>query len=407
MDLSWKSIPGFRTLLQAVPFLGYSGYVKILMVSMSYPDFAGSYRGIFIQKLCRELIRQGHHVLVVTPRIFRRSLACENDGGIRVYRFRFPSGDRPLGQTSGIPVTTMVWFMMSGLMKTFSVIMKERPDIIHGNWIVPTGLIAALCGFITRIPVINTARGMDVRISDSGFIRLLFNLAVRLSRRIVVVSSAMKTRRGLEHAEVISSGVDDVFFTITPDRGSATIISTRSLEPVYDIETLLKSLPEVRAQYPSVRCILAGTGSQEIHLKTLARQLGIEDAVMFTGVVPQEEIIRLMQQSHVFVSTCADDGTSVALLEAVAAGLVPVVADIPTNRAWVVHAYDGYLFSPGNAHSLALSLTEALGGKIDGNLLRMKRANLAERIAWPAIAGHYVSIYRYVVSLRGRRPCSA
>lgn len=272
--------------------------------------------------------------------------------------------------------------------------MRKKPDIIHGNWIVPTGLIAALAGFMTHTPVINTARGMDVRISEKGLVRFLFNLAIRLSNRLVVVSPAMKIRKGLEQAEVISSGVDDVFFTLIPERQLPTIISTRSLEPVYDIETLLRSLPTVIATYPNVKCILAGTGSQANDLKHLVRQLGIDKTVDFIGAVPQEEIIRLMQRSHIFVSTCADDGTSVAMLEAIASGLVPIAADIPTNHPWILSDHDGFLFKPGDVDDLAHRLIQALSGEIDNTVLELKRMNLKGEIATSALASKYESQYR-------------
>ena len=374
------------------------------MVSMSYPDFPGSYRGIFIQKLCRELTRQGHRVIVVTPRIYSRSPLYENDEGIEIHRFRFPSGDKPLGQSSGLPILPMIWFMISGLWQTLSLSLRERPDIIHGNWIVPTGLIAALAGFILRIPVVNTARGMDIRISDSGPIRLLFNLAIRLSQRLVLVSPAMRSRPGLEQAEVIPSGVDDIFFSLTRDHDSPTIISTRSLEPIYDLETLLKSLPEVRAKFPEARCILAGTGSQAAYLKDLARQLGIEQSVDFVGSVPQQEIIRLLQISRIFVSSCIDDGTSVALLEAMAAGLIPVVTDIEANRPWVKNGEDGFLFPCGDSHFLAEHILQAISGHIAFTALEDKRALLKRDMAWSQIAAQYVKVYEFIRSQKIKVP---
>ena len=191
----------------------------------------------------------------------------EQEQGIEVHRFRFPSGNKPLNQTETIPVFAMGVYMLSGLSRVLRLILKEKPDVIHGHWIVPAGLIAALAGFLTRTPVINTARGMDVRVSEKGLVRLLFDLAVKLSQHVTVVSEAMRSRPSLSAAEVISSGVDEAFFRIAPDRSSKTILHTRALEKVYDVEALIRAVPLVLRQEPQARFVIVGTGSHEQGLK--------------------------------------------------------------------------------------------------------------------------------------------
>ncbi|HQB53782.1 MAG TPA: glycosyltransferase, partial [Bacteroidales bacterium] len=233
--------------------------MKVLMVTTSYPDYEGSNRGIFIRRLCRELVNQGVEVVVLTPRIFSQSPLFEEEQGIRVYRFRFPSRNKPLNQIESVPVFAMFIYMLSGLFTALRLVMKEKPDVIHGNWIVPTGLIASLAGFLARTPVVNTARGMDVRVSEKGVLRFLFYVAVKLSDCVTVVSEAMRNRPCLSSAEVITSGVNEAFFRIAPDRCSLTILHTRSLEKIYDVETLIRAVPLVLEQLPEARFVIAGT----------------------------------------------------------------------------------------------------------------------------------------------------
>ncbi len=338
--------------------------MKVLMVTTSYPDYEGSNRGIFIRRLCRELVNQGVEVVVLTPRIFSQSPLFEEEQGIRVYRFRFPSGNRPLNQIESVPVFAMFIYMASGLVTALRLIMKEKPDVIHGNWIVPAGLIAALAGFLTQTPVINTARGMDVRMSEKGPVRLLFDLAVRLSQHVTVVSEAMRSRPSLSAAEVISSGVDEAFFRIAPNRSSKTVLHTRALEKVYDVETLIRAVPLVIRQKPEAHFVIAGTGSHEQGLKGMAHDLGVAPNVDFMGAVSHETIAKLIEQASVYVSSATADGTSIALMEAMAAGLLPVVSDIEANRLLVDHGRDGYLFSPGDEKDLSQKLLDALSAGI-------------------------------------------
>ena len=65
-----------------------------------------------------------------------------------------------------------------------------------------------------------------------------------------------------------------------------------------------------------------------------------------------DQIPALMKQASVYVSSAVADGTSPALLEAIAARLTPVVTDIDANRPLVREGEDGFLFNPRDAKIL-------------------------------------------------------
>lgn len=380
-------------LLQPVEYW-YRGLVmKVLMVTTSYPDYEGSNRGIFIRRLCRELAGQGVEVVVLTPRVFGQSPLFEEETGIKVYRFRYPSGSTPLNQLEKIPVVSMSIYMLSGFLKAVSLIIREKPDVIHGNWIVPTGLIASLAGTFTGKPVINTARGMDVRVSEKGPVKLLFDLAARLSDRLTIVSEAMRSRTALKDAELITSGVNDMFFRVSPGYKGRTAVYTRSLEKVYDAETLIRAVPHVLEKIPDARFLIAGTGSLENEIRKTADELSVSGHVDFLGAVPHHTVAEIMKDASVFVSTATADGTSISLLEAIAAKMIPVATDIEANRALISHGQDGYLFRAGDEKDLARKIIAAFSGSIPLGILDKKSIDFNEMICWNAIAKKFIKNY--------------
>jgi L-malate glycosyltransferase len=360
--------------------------VKILMVTNGYPDYPGSYRGIFIKKLCLALKNEGLDILVVCPRVFKKSPYLEIDEGIQVHRFWYPSGEKPLGQSGKVPVFAMIIYMLTGLFTSLRLIIKEKPDIIHGNWIVPTGLIAAVAGKLTGRPVVNSAHGMDVRISNNFPVTYLFKMAAYLSDKLTIVGEYMKGNKPLKNAEIIACGVDEGFFEVKADVKSKTVISTRSLEPIYDVETLIKAVPFVLAKDPEAKFIIIGDGTLKEHLQNLSADLGVSDSVTFTGRIDNSEIPAYMNKAKVYVSTSLADGTSVSLLEALAAGLSPVVSDIDANRPFV---NETCLFDKQDFKDLSNAITRALGGSgtIDAN------RTFNENVSWPAIAQKYIHLY--------------
>ncbi len=363
------------------------------MISNGYPDFPESYRGIFIKKLCLALKAQGIDTIVLTPQVFRQSPRFELDDDIPVYRFRYPSDDKPLNQTNKVPIIAMSIYMLTGLCKALTLVIKERPDIIHGHWIVPTGLIAGIVGKITRTPVINTARGMDTRIGQKGPIGLLFRLATNLSDRLVIVSRQMQSIASLRNAEIIPSGSADIFSSIEPGNRPPIILYARSMEKIYDPATFIRSIPHVLKKHPDARFLMVGDGSMLEILRALVNKLNVSDFIEIRGRVSNEEVAQIMAKSKIFISTATEDGTSIALLEAISAGLIPVVTDIEANHPWINHGSDGYLFPPGNDLELANRIIDALNNRITISTLEKKRTQVSCDTSWTTIAQRYVDLY--------------
>jgi len=68
------------------------------------------------------------------------------------------------------------------------------------------------------------------------------------------------------------------------------ILSVGRLETLKRVDLLLKAMKHVEK---SVKCVIAGTGGMESYLKSLSKELGIEDRVKFIGFVEEEELLKL------------------------------------------------------------------------------------------------------------------
>ena len=104
-----------------------------------------------------------------------------------------------------------------------------------------------------------------------------------------------------------------------------------------------------------------------------------------------------MEKASVYVSTATADGTSIALLEAMAAGLIPVVTDIETNRRLIRHEEDGFLFQPKDEKELADKLFNALTVKIPVGNLEEKKNGLKNTIYWSTIAKKFIALYTQIL----------
>jgi glycosyltransferase involved in cell wall biosynthesis len=96
---------------------------------------------------------------------------------------------------------------------------------------------------------------------------------------------------------------------------------------------------------------IAGEGSERVVLEHLAQVEGVAESVRFLGVRDHSAVQALYLDSSVFVMASRNEGSPNALLEAMAAGLPCIGADIPSVREAGGDAI--VLFPPGDAVVLA------------------------------------------------------
>jgi glycosyltransferase involved in cell wall biosynthesis len=245
-----------------------------------------------------------------------------------------------------------------------------KPDIVHGHYVGGYGVLAALSGFH---PLVLSAWGSDVLVVPQKNKALKWAIQQSLGRADLITSMAdhmTATIRalGVNGACVITLpfGVDTRVFH--PNRrqaanGSAAplILSTRNLEPIYNVRLMIEALPKVFDESPHARAEIIGDGSTRSGLEGRARELGIDHRVNFTGRLPQSEIATRLSRADVFVSTSLSDGNNISLNEAMACGAFPVVTDIPANRQWIDHGRNGFLVDVDDPSGLANRVLAGLG----------------------------------------------
>lgn len=244
-----------------------------------------------------------------------------------------------------------------------------NPDVVAGLGLSNYGFYAAVCG---RRPLAVSAYGSDVLLAPKESLRLkwMVKYAIKKADLITADAEVLKKeimRLGGEESKVVVQplGVDDVFLSVNRSREFArkdryTVLSYRSLEPLYNIELILQAFPLVVEQTAKVKLIIAGEGSQRSKLEEMASQLGIENKTQFMGAVAHDELPKVLESADVYVSMSLSDSTSVSLLEAMAAGVFPIVSDIPGNREWVENRVNGFTVPTDDPRLLAKRIVQAV-----------------------------------------------
>jgi glycosyltransferase involved in cell wall biosynthesis len=268
-----------------------------------------------------------------------------------------------------------------------------RPDVTVAHFVPNYGFLAALAGCR---PLFLACWGSDllVNASRSPFHRARARFTLRRAD-VVHVDARMLGDAAVQHGAPPSQvwvrpwGVD--VDALAPARSwearrasspEARILWTRSLEPLYDPETFVRALGLLRRRGVPFRATIAGRGRERAALESLARELEIAGAVRFVGFVGEDELRALYREHEIYVSLSRSDSTSQSLLEAMAAGLAPVLSDIAGNREWIVHREQGLLVPVGDALAVACAVEEIARAPADGigaSLAGRSRAAVLER----------------------------
>jgi len=133
------------------------------------------------------------------------------------------------------------------------------------------------------------------------------------------------------------------------------------LSPEKDQCTLLKAFAIVAKRRENVTLVIAGDGQMRQELQQEAIQLGVADKVSFLGF--RGDIPELLQTFDLFVLTSIKEGTSLTILEAMAAGLPVVATDVGGNPEIVEHGHTGYIVPPKHPERLADAIIEVLSDR--------------------------------------------
>jgi L-malate glycosyltransferase len=252
---------------------------------------------------------------------------------------------------------------------------RRAIEVVHAHSAGGYAWTAMASGFR---PYVVTPWGTDllVHAQRSRINRWLTGLALRQASLVTTDGfHFVNILRGFGVAEgrilVHTFGTDVLHFCAGPDEGERqrldigcgpVIISTRTLNPVHDLESFVRALPKIHERFPDARFVIVGDGTDRARLERVTKELGMGALTRFTGMVEEDRMRRLLRASDVYVSTSKmDAGLAASTAEAMAIGLPVVQTDNSDNAHWTPDGEGGYLVANSDPAALADAVCRLLG----------------------------------------------
>lgn len=334
--------------------------MKICMVSANFARFKGDQMGAGIYDLALG-IAQHHEVHVIYPSNIKSGEVW--DDKIFRHEIPYPCRTHPLAQVHGLDLVNVMPLILDMRKEIIHVKRSYDVDLIHAFWSIPAGFVSTLC--CGKTPLITSLMGSDVQVFSRGaFARIRRTLVAPIIRRpyhkstrLVAVSQELK-REAIElgakeeNIYVISEGVDSLKFR-PMDKDALRkklnlpegllLIYVGPVFPLKRIDRLIKVSARLSMDF-DLHVLVVGDGPQKRSLERLARELNIQDRVIFTGQVLHDQVPQFTAASDVFVICSETEGLPKCVREAMACGVPIVASNVGGLPEMVSNGETGYLF---------------------------------------------------------------
>jgi glycosyltransferase involved in cell wall biosynthesis len=238
--------------------------------------------------------------------------------------------------------------------------------------------------------------------------RLLAALAMAVIPTTVACSSSAAAsvprwvrRLARRPMQVVTNGVDVERVArageqnhLRPSNGAGRrIVSVGRMIPIKDQATLLTAFAS--ASRPHDRLVVLGDGPLRAELEQLADRLGVADRVELPGLLPRDDVYRLLGRADAYVSTSRGEGLPLSVLEALAARLPAVLSDIPPHREVAAATAAARLVPVGDPRAFADALSRllALPSEQRAALGRSARKAVTDAFSVNSMTDGYARIY--------------
>lgn len=367
--------------------------VKVTHIVRQYLPSIGGMEEV-VRNIARHQLREGQKAtrIITLNRLFRNSADTlpeqEIIDGIEVIRLPYVGSSR-------YPLCPAVFKYL------------KDADVIHVHGVDFFYDFLAATKWLHRRPLVLSTHGGFFHTSFASraklaYFRSITRLSASAYSQVVATSANDGTLFGQimnqQKLQVIENGVDvEKYANCSAPTLRPTLMYFGRWSSNKGLLPALNMFAELHRAHPEWRLIIAGREYDHslAELTEVSQKLGIADAVTFSANPSDGEIQDLLRQASYFLCLSRHEGFGIAPIEAMSAGLTPVLSAIPPFQRLVDESALGFYFDPATQEKNAISQLLHLHSQGDAayqNRVAAARA-FATRYAWPQVADRYLALY--------------
>ncbi|MCX8188106.1 MAG: glycosyltransferase family 4 protein [Nitrososphaeria archaeon] len=385
--------------------------MRILMLSWEYPPNIIGGIARHVDELSKFLAKKNVEVTIITPEVSGAPLYEVKDN-IRIFRV-------PI-QIPAPNFYTWIFILNHFFSKKIAQLTREDKtfDIIHAHdWMtVPCSSEAKLytgSNFILTFHSLEFKRSQGSQTLESRMIESIEWWGSYDAQKIIVCSDSMKKdvigRFNVpeEKLVIIPNGIDTTRLNITVNTSETRrkynvfwketmILFVGRLTPQKGCEYLIRAMPHILGKY-NAKLVIVGDGPSRGFLESEVNRLGLSDRVIFTGFLPDDEMIKLLKSTDVLVVPSIYEPFGIVALEGMAAGVPVIASDVDGLSEIIEHGVNGIKVFPRDPYSIYWGIDTILSNpSLAESIKRKARESINKRFSWEAIAEKTIEVYKKV-----------
>jgi len=299
----------------------------------------------------------------------------------------------------------------------------SRSDIVHIHtvWEYPTWAAMKVCRSF-EVPYIIRPCGMlehwslsQSKVKKWLYLNFFINYLLKEAAAIhfTSLSESVNSNRfsayfdkfvipiGIEPASYEDLVTESQFFDRFPIlKGREIVLFLGRLHPKKQPEVAIQAFGIACKVHPNTFLVMAGPGEPEYlaQLKTLTQRLGIENKVMFVGMLCKKAVLEAFRAATLFVLPSLQENFGISVAEAMAAAC-PVIVSHQVSLSSEVASFNAGVVCHAEVEPIAKSLVRLL----ENSALRKTmgangRSLILEKFTWKRIANELTDVYADILS---------
>jgi len=291
------------------------------------------------------------------------------------------------------------------LFKIYRFIQKNEYNIVHTHS-SKAGFIGRIAAKMARTPiVIHTIHGLPFHNYQNYFLNKLYifieKIGAHFSDKIITVTEKIindSLEKGIgfkDKYKVVRSGFDLSSFSqkdfnikairerLAISDGNIVIGKIARFSELKGHRYLIEAVPKIISADPNIKVLLVGSGELENQIKGVVKDLGLQENIIFTGLIEYEKIPEIISVLDILVHTSLLEGLARVIPQAYLLKKPVVSFDIDGASEVVLNNKTGFLVEPKNSEQLAeaiITLTKdrKLREKLGENGYNLVRENWSQ-----------------------------
>ena len=357
---------------------------------------AGGGAEVYLHQIFKRLAAQGHEITLLCSQF---SGAPQDDviDGIRIVR----RGNRSLFNYS-VPIEYVKRFRR----EHFDIVID---DINKIPFYTPMYVREPLLGMVMHLFGTSIFKEASFPAASYVYCAERFALSVYGNTPLVAISQSTRSELLLhgcrqENIYLVPCAVNHAAYRQLPGaaRSEPIIGYVGRIKKYKSVDHLLRAFAIVLKIIPEAKLVIIGDGDGRPAFEQLSHELQIDHAATFTGYLPLEEKVRLLNQMQIVVNTSAKEGWGLTVTEANACGVPAVASDVPGLRDAVIDGETGLLYEYGNIEQLAEKILLLLRDEHLRTRLTNGALEYAQSLTWDKSAKAMLEVIETVLRRYGR-----